>query len=112
MATVTGIIDGTGSLGAAIGPFIAGAMPTWDSLYYVLMSSVFTAALVREHCHLNLHNNAHLQCLIPMSGREIWQKFSRSRGYAPLAVVPESPAIPVGGDGLEVLEVQTGESAV
>ena len=73
MATVTGIIDGTGSLGAAIGPFIAGAMPTWDSLYYVLMSSVFTAALVREHCHLNLLltriSSASYRCLGARSGR-------------------------------------------
>ena len=53
MATVTGIIDGTGSLGAAIGPFIAGAMPTWDSLYYVLMSSVFTAAIVSRYSRLH-----------------------------------------------------------
>ena len=31
LATVTAIIDGTGSIGAAIGPFLAGAIPGKDT---------------------------------------------------------------------------------
>ena len=45
MATVSAVIDGTGSIGAALGPFIAGALSSWDSLFYLLMTSVFIASL-------------------------------------------------------------------
>lgn len=43
LATVTAIIDGTGSIGAAIGPFLAGAIPgkdtthQLDNIFYMLM---------------------------------------------------------------------------
>jgi len=40
LATVTAIIDGTGSIGAAIGPFMAGALSgsgNWDNVFYMLM---------------------------------------------------------------------------
>ena len=39
LATVTAIIDGTGSIGAAIGPFLAGALSgsgDWDRVFYML----------------------------------------------------------------------------
>ena len=66
-ATVAAIIDGTGSLGAAFGPLIAGAVSeyvrltlcvqhlmyttdespqSWDYTFYTLMSCCFVAALV------------------------------------------------------------------
>jgi len=40
LATVTAIIDGTGSVGAAIGPFLAGALAgsgDWNNVFYMLM---------------------------------------------------------------------------
>lgn len=42
MATVTAIIDGTGSVGAALGPLLAGAVSSgnhWDYVFYMLMTS-------------------------------------------------------------------------
>eukprot|EP00731_Ephydatia_muelleri_P011986 Em0006g880a len=47
-ATVAAIIDGTGSLGAAVGPLIAGAVSeySWDYTFYILMASCFIAALL------------------------------------------------------------------
>lgn len=39
LATVTAIIDGTGSLGAAVGPFLAGFFSTsgWENVFYMLV---------------------------------------------------------------------------
>jgi len=48
LATVTAIIDGTGSIGAAIGPFLAGALTgngNWDSVFYMLMIADVLALL-------------------------------------------------------------------
>lgn len=41
LATVTAIIDGTGSLGAALGPFLAGFVSSsgWENVFYMLMLS-------------------------------------------------------------------------
>ncbi|XP_063703393.1 glucose-6-phosphate exchanger SLC37A2 isoform X2 [Culicoides brevitarsis] len=41
LATVTSIIDGTGSLGAAIGPLLAGVVSStgWDNVFYMLIFS-------------------------------------------------------------------------
>jgi len=42
LATVTAIIDGTGSIGAAIGPFLAGPLSAggrWDNVFYMLMGA-------------------------------------------------------------------------
>lgn len=41
LATVTAIIDGTGSLGAAVGPLLAGVVYTygWQNVFYMLMVS-------------------------------------------------------------------------
>uniref|UniRef100_A0A1X7UQD1 Major facilitator superfamily (MFS) profile domain-containing protein n=1 Tax=Amphimedon queenslandica TaxID=400682 RepID=A0A1X7UQD1_AMPQE len=47
-ATVTAIIDGTGSLGAALGPLVTGFISDqfgWDSAFYVLMGSCFISSL-------------------------------------------------------------------
>ncbi|KAL5499921.1 hypothetical protein EMCRGX_G011393 [Ephydatia muelleri] len=47
-ATVAAIIDGTGSLGAAIGPLIAGAVSeySWNDTFYILMASCLISALL------------------------------------------------------------------
>ena len=44
ISTTVSIINGTGSLGAAIGPFLAGVMPSWDATFYLLMASGLVAA--------------------------------------------------------------------
>ncbi|EGD79609.1 sugar phosphate exchanger 2 [Salpingoeca rosetta] len=46
LATVTAIIDGTGSIGAALGPYLAGAMPKWTEVFYMLMGSLGAAAVL------------------------------------------------------------------
>ena len=54
-ATVTAIIDGTGSLGAAFGPLLIGfitdrhhtvSQKSWNIAFYVLMASCFLSAVV------------------------------------------------------------------
>lgn len=45
LATVTAIIDGTGSIGAAVGPYMASAIPTWNNVFYMLMGSSLIAGL-------------------------------------------------------------------
>jgi len=49
LATVTAIIDGTGSIGAAVGPLLAGLVSEWagwNSVFYMLMYSDLMALLV------------------------------------------------------------------
>ncbi|XP_019852978.1 PREDICTED: glucose-6-phosphate exchanger SLC37A2-like [Amphimedon queenslandica] len=65
-ATVSAIIDGTGSVGAAIGPLLTGFISkhSWDNVFYLLMVSSFVSALLltrlvikeiielyRRYCH-------------------------------------------------------------
>ena len=53
---MTAIIDGTGSIGAAIGPFLAGALSgsgNWDNVFYMLMGAdvlalIFLIRLVKQ----------------------------------------------------------------
>ncbi|KAK4257485.1 hypothetical protein QN277_007065 [Acacia crassicarpa] len=47
LATVTAIIDGTGSVGAALGPLLAGYISTrgWNSVFFMLIMSVLLAGL-------------------------------------------------------------------
>ncbi|OMO80349.1 Major facilitator superfamily [Corchorus olitorius] len=47
LATVTAIIDGTGSVGAALGPLLAGYISTrgWNSVFLMLIVSIFFASL-------------------------------------------------------------------
>uniref|UniRef100_A0A452T1M8 Glucose-6-phosphate exchanger SLC37A2 n=1 Tax=Ursus maritimus TaxID=29073 RepID=A0A452T1M8_URSMA len=49
LSTVTAIIDGTGSIGAALGPLLAGLIsPTgWNNVFYMLISADILACLVR-----------------------------------------------------------------
>uniref|UniRef100_A0A671XWI7 Solute carrier family 37 member 1 n=1 Tax=Sparus aurata TaxID=8175 RepID=A0A671XWI7_SPAAU len=48
LSTVTAIIDGTGSVGAALGPLLAGLLSAggWDQVFYMLMTADFLALLV------------------------------------------------------------------
>eukprot|EP00730_Choanoeca_flexa_P005219 TRINITY_DN11906_c0_g3_i2.p1 TRINITY_DN11906_c0_g3~~TRINITY_DN11906_c0_g3_i2.p1 ORF type:complete len:492 (+),score=79.06 TRINITY_DN11906_c0_g3_i2:122-1597(+) len=46
LATVTAIIDGTGSIGAAIGPYLAGSIKGWNNVFWMLMASSGIAALL------------------------------------------------------------------
>lgn len=48
LSTVTAIIDGTGSVGAALGPLLAGVLSAggWDQVFYMLMASDFIALLL------------------------------------------------------------------
>lgn len=49
LATVTAIIDGTGSIGAAIGPLLAGIVSRWmgwHNVFYMLMISDLIALLL------------------------------------------------------------------
>uniref|UniRef100_A0A8C5D3K7 Solute carrier family 37 member 1 n=1 Tax=Gadus morhua TaxID=8049 RepID=A0A8C5D3K7_GADMO len=48
LSTVTAIIDGTGSVGAAVGPLLAGVLSAggWDQVFYMLMTADFLALLV------------------------------------------------------------------
>lgn len=47
LATVTAIIDGTGSIGAALGPLMAGYLSSrgWNAVFFMLILSTFFAAL-------------------------------------------------------------------
>ncbi|XP_070294212.1 glucose-6-phosphate exchanger SLC37A1 [Salvelinus sp. IW2-2015] len=48
LSTVTAIIDGTGSVGAAIGPLLAGVLSSrgWNQVFYMLMAADFLALLL------------------------------------------------------------------
>uniref|UniRef100_A0A672M8P6 Solute carrier family 37 member 1 n=1 Tax=Sinocyclocheilus grahami TaxID=75366 RepID=A0A672M8P6_SINGR len=48
LSTVTAIIDGTGSIGVAVGPLLAGLLSSqgWDQVFYMLMTADFLALLV------------------------------------------------------------------
>lgn len=47
LATVTAIIDGTGSIGAALGPLLAGyiSIRGWNSVFFMLILAIFCATL-------------------------------------------------------------------
>ena len=66
LATVTAIIDGTGSIGAAIGPFLAGALPEGDAgedgpgknheldnIFYMLMAADIVSLFVSLSANIN-----------------------------------------------------------
>ncbi|XP_062817082.1 glucose-6-phosphate exchanger SLC37A2 isoform X2 [Anolis carolinensis] len=48
LSTVTAIIDGTGSVGAALGPLLAGVISrsSWDNVFYMLISADVLACLL------------------------------------------------------------------
>lgn len=57
LATVTAIIDGTGSIGAAVGPLIAGALSSlengWDYVFYALMVASAMGLLLLTRLMIN-----------------------------------------------------------
>jgi OPA family glycerol-3-phosphate transporter-like MFS transporter 1/2 len=55
MATVSAIIDGTGSIGAAIGPFLAGVVSKWgwNYVFYMVMLADLLAVLSLVRISLN-----------------------------------------------------------
>lgn len=46
LSTVTAIIDGTGSIGAALGPLLAGVLSDWNNVFYMLITSDLLACLL------------------------------------------------------------------
>ncbi|XP_067827162.1 glucose-6-phosphate exchanger SLC37A2 [Heptranchias perlo] len=46
LSTVTAIIDGTGSIGAAVGPLLAGLLTNWNNVFYMLIASDILACLL------------------------------------------------------------------
>uniref|UniRef100_H2YK11 Sugar phosphate exchanger 3 n=1 Tax=Ciona savignyi TaxID=51511 RepID=H2YK11_CIOSA len=48
LSTVTAIIDGTGSIGAAIGPYLTGVISKtgWKSVFYMLIAANFSAMIL------------------------------------------------------------------
>ena len=61
MATVTSIIDGTGSIGAAVGPFLAGWISGMEDglhkVFYMLMAADVLALVVSHTRKKNNNNN-------------------------------------------------------
>ncbi|KAG6477878.1 putative glycerol-3-phosphate transporter 4 [Zingiber officinale] len=64
LATVTALIDGTGSVGAAVGPLVTGFLSTkgWSSVFMMLMLGAFVAGtlllvLVREEVSQIIHRH-------------------------------------------------------
>uniref|UniRef100_A0A673FZE9 Glucose-6-phosphate exchanger SLC37A2 n=1 Tax=Sinocyclocheilus rhinocerous TaxID=307959 RepID=A0A673FZE9_9TELE len=59
LSTVTAIIDGTGSIGAAVGPLLAGLIsPTgWNNVFYMLIAADVLACLVRLKADRTEHAN-------------------------------------------------------
>ncbi|XP_046640771.1 glucose-6-phosphate exchanger SLC37A2-like isoform X2 [Daphnia pulicaria] len=55
LATVTAIIDGTGSIGAAVGPLLVGPLSTlgWDYVFYVLMIASAMGLLLLARLMIN-----------------------------------------------------------
>lgn len=51
LATVTAIIDGTGSMGAALGPLLTGFLSSsgWDDVFYMLIAGAFAAGMLLTH---------------------------------------------------------------
>ncbi|XP_065344751.1 glucose-6-phosphate exchanger SLC37A2 isoform X2 [Cloeon dipterum] len=59
LATVTAIIDGTGSIGAAVGPLLAGLISStgWKNVFYMLMiSDVLALILLARLVHMEIRN--------------------------------------------------------
>ncbi|XP_038876904.1 putative glycerol-3-phosphate transporter 5 [Benincasa hispida] len=74
LATVTAIIDGTGSVGAALGPLMAGYFSSfgWNSVFFVLVLSICFAGL----------------CLVRLAYTEIKEKFSEGRWFSSTQTSP------------------------
>ncbi|XP_018405091.1 PREDICTED: glucose-6-phosphate exchanger SLC37A2 isoform X2 [Cyphomyrmex costatus] len=85
LATVTAIIDGTGSIGAAVGPLLAGLVSRWGgwhNVFYMLMCADLFALLVSllclfidiKICNKILHtNNVHTVLLFQLLSRLVYR---------------------------------------
>ena len=68
LATVTAIIDGTGSLGAALGPLLTGYVSTkgWNNVFTMLMMAAFLAGMLLTRLVV-----AEVAAKIAASGRQL-----------------------------------------
>eukprot|EP00249_Psilotum_nudum_P017943 c26563_g1_i2 orf=580-2346(-) len=76
LATVTAIIDGTGSVGAALGPLITGFISEdgWNSVFTMLMVSAFVSGLLLTRLviaevteKVRLFTRSSTECLVPQN---------------------------------------------
>uniref|UniRef100_A0A8C3J498 Uncharacterized protein n=1 Tax=Calidris pygmaea TaxID=425635 RepID=A0A8C3J498_9CHAR len=69
LSTVTAIIDGTGSIGAALGPLLAGLIsPTgWNNVFYMLIAADVLACLVGSF--FSVLDIQGVPCSHPLAGR-------------------------------------------
>ncbi|XP_035994645.1 glucose-6-phosphate exchanger SLC37A1 isoform X4 [Fundulus heteroclitus] len=76
LSTVTAIIDGTGSVGAAVGPLLAGLLSAggWDQVFYMLMTADFLALLAEGALST-------LVALLPHTQTPLKQKFLAAYDY-------------------------------
>lgn len=76
LATVTAIIDGTGSVGAALGPLLAGYISTrgWNSVFFMLILSIFFASLF----------------LIRIANNEIKEKLTQRKWFSNITTVSDT----------------------
>ena len=68
MATVTAIIDGTGSIGAAVGPLLVGLLSVygWDIVFYIAM----VADLISMGCLIRIGRNEYRKLRDRRSGSQ------------------------------------------
>ena len=72
LATVTSIIDGTGSVGAAIGPFLAGAIHGLDNIFYMLMAADVCALLAS--IYILLYHLTSDRSMVPCHFTQLYQQ--------------------------------------
>ncbi|XP_057475123.1 putative glycerol-3-phosphate transporter 4 [Actinidia eriantha] len=72
LATVTAIIDGTGSVGAAIGPLLTGFLSTkgWDTVFVMLMIGALIAGVLLSRLVINELNERHSKRKSSISGQQ------------------------------------------
>ncbi|KAK2532693.1 Slc37a2, partial [Columba guinea] len=81
LSTVTAIIDGTGSIGAALGPLLAGIIsPTgWNNVFYMLIAADVSACLLNRFSLQNALKYLSQRWKCP----RWWRQSRRSRGDPP-----------------------------
>ncbi|XP_054709352.1 glucose-6-phosphate exchanger SLC37A2-like [Uloborus diversus] len=72
LSTVTAIIDGTGSIGAAIGPLLAGMVSelSWSYVFYMMMVADFCALISLSRTAIKEAKQCHafkMKCIIPFT---------------------------------------------
>lgn len=68
LSTVTAIIDGTGSIGAAVGPLLAGVIESsgWNNVFYMLIGSDIMALLVSSYISYHREYSKVLENIKPL----------------------------------------------